>query len=117
MLGRYDEARSEYALIPDGDLNRLTGEAIIAARQGNRPGAEQKIARLRQSFGAAGSYQYSEVYAQLGDKDRAFVELNNAVGAKDPGLASLRVDPFLDPIRDDPRYAALVKKLNFPSGP
>jgi serine/threonine-protein kinase len=117
LLGRYDEARSEYALIPDGDLNRLTGEAIIAARQGNRPGAEQKIARLRQSFGAAGSYQYSEVYAQLGDKDRAFVELNNAVGAKDPGLASLRVDPFLDPIRDDPRYAALVKKLNFPSGP
>jgi len=29
-------------------------------------------------------------------------------------LTSLKTDPFLDPIRNDRRYAALLKRLNFP---
>ena len=70
---------------------------------------------MRPIHGVLGSYQYAEIYAQAGNKDRAFSELENALAAKDPGLAGLRVDPFLDPIRGDPRYAKLVKKLNFPS--
>jgi hypothetical protein len=70
---------------------------------------------MRQLHGALGSYQYAEVYAQAGEKDRAFAELANALAAKDPGLASLRVDPFLDPIRTDPRYPPLVRALDFPS--
>ncbi len=32
----------------------------------------------------------------------------------DPGLAQLFVDPFLDPIRDDPRYIETVRKLGVP---
>jgi len=43
-----------------------------------------------------------------------FAELENAVKAKDPGLTYLKVDPFLDPIRGDPRYSALVTRLRFP---
>jgi tetratricopeptide (TPR) repeat protein len=115
LLGRYDEARSEFAAIPADDLIRLTGEAVIAARTGDIPSAERMIVRMRQLHGALGSYQYAEVYAQAGEKDRAFAELANALAAKDPGLASLRVDPFLDPIRTDPRYPALVRALDFPS--
>ena len=115
LLDRYAEARSEYAAIPSGDLIRMTGEAIIAARTGDKAAAERTIVRMRQLHGVLGSYQYAEVYAQAGDKDRAFAELENAVAAKDPGLSSLKVDPFLDPIRGDPRYRALVRKLNFPS--
>jgi serine/threonine-protein kinase len=114
LLGRYAEARSEYAAIPSDDLIRLTGEAIIAARTGDSAAAERTIARMRPIHGVLGSYQYAEIYAQAGNRDRAFAELENALAAKDPGLAALRVDPFLDPIRGDPRYAALVKKLNFP---
>lgn len=115
LLGRYAEARSEYAAIPSDDLIRLTGEAIVAARTGDTAAAERTIARMRPIHGVLGSYQYAEIYAQAGNKDRAFSELENALAAKDPGLAGLRVDPFLDPIRGDPRYAKLVKKLNFPS--
>jgi serine/threonine-protein kinase len=115
LLGRYDEARSEFAAIPADDLIRLTGEAVIAARTGDIPSAERMIGRMRQLHGALGSYQYAEVYAQAGEKDRAFAELANAFAAKDPGLASLRVDPLLDPIRSDPRYPPLVRALDFPS--
>jgi serine/threonine-protein kinase len=114
LLGRYDEASAEYAAIPGDDLIRLTGEAIIAARTGDKAAMERTLSRMRQIHGVLGSYQYAEVYAQAGNNDRAFAELGNALRVKDPGLSSLKVDPFLDPIRGDRRYVALVEKLGFP---
>jgi len=69
---------------------------------------------MRQRYGDSTLYQYAEVYAQLGDVDRAFDALDAAFKARDPGLAGMKVDRFLDPIRRDPRFAALEAKLNFP---
>ena len=69
---------------------------------------------MQQRYGDAAHYQYGEIYAQLGTTDQAFAELELAWEARDPGLAGIRVDPFLDPIRRDPRFAAIEAKLNFP---
>lgn len=114
LLGDIQKARAEYAKIPSDDYLRLTGEALAAARSGDRRAAQVEIAKLRELFGSSVSYQYALIHAQLGDKDRAFAELSNALAERDPGLFGLQTDPFLDPIRSDPRYAALVEKLNFP---
>ncbi|MDQ3245427.1 MAG: TIR domain-containing protein [Pseudomonadota bacterium] len=114
LLDRSAEARAEYSQLPPGDLFRMTGEARIAARAGDKAAAERTIAQLREEFGAAASYQYAQIHAQARDADRAFAELEIAVQAKDPGLLSLKVDPFLDPIRSDGRYAALIKRMRFP---
>ena len=57
----------------------------------------------------------SRINAQAGDADRAFAELDNAVRVRDSGLVGLKIDPFVDPIRHDPRFAALLKRLNFPT--
>jgi tetratricopeptide (TPR) repeat protein len=114
LLGRHAEALVEYAAMPPDELFRLTGEALVAARTRDRGGAERTLARAKQLFGASASYQYAEVYAQMGDKDQAFVELDNAVKAKDSGLVYLKTDPFLDPIRHDPRFAAFLRRLDFP---
>lgn len=54
-------------------------------------------------------------YVQLGDVDDAFASLDKAVEVRDPGLKFLKRDPFLDPIRHDPRYAALLERLKFPT--
>ena len=115
LMGRYSEARAEYHLLRADDYQRPTGEGFIAARTGDTAGAERVVARMKQMFGATASFQYAQIYAQLGDKDRAFAEFDNAIEAKDPGLQGLRSDPFLDPIRGDPRYAALLKRLKFPA--
>jgi hypothetical protein len=69
---------------------------------------------LRALYGPSPSYQYAQIYAQAGDAGRAFAELGNAVEAKDPGLQLLKTDPFMDPVRGDPRYGALLRRLNFP---
>lgn len=114
LLGQHAEARAEFQRMPAGFPFRLTGEAIVAARTGDAAGAERMMAQIRQLAGATYGFQYCQIYAQLGDVDRAFAELDNAIKAKDSGLIYLKRDPFLDPIRNDPRYAALLRQLNFP---
>ena len=115
LLRRPAEAMAEFRAMPADDPFRLTGEALAAARTGDASATERWMARMRQLYGVGMSYQYSEIQAQLGDTGRALAELENAVRAKDAGLLYLKVDPFLDPIRNDPRYTALVRQLNFPS--
>ena len=56
------------------------------------------------------------VYAMRGDADNAFVWLDRAVAARDPGVASLYELPWLVPaLRKDPRMAALCRKLGIPA--
>ena len=44
-------------------------------------------------------------------KDRAFQQLQRAFEIREPGLLFLKVAPWLDPLRSDPRYGALVEQL------
>ena len=83
-------------------------------RGADRAGSERIIGEMKEEFGDTANYQYAQIRAQLGQKDQAFAELDNALATRDPGLINLKVDPFLDPIREDPRYEVLVRKLNFP---
>jgi serine/threonine-protein kinase len=114
LLGRLKEAQAYYNKAAPDYWHRLTGEAILALRAGDRAGALAKLARLRQNFGDAASTQLGEIYAQMGDMERAFAELERAYEIKDGGLLGLRVDPFLDPLRSDPRCADLLRKMGFP---
>jgi serine/threonine-protein kinase len=113
-LGKFAEANAEYQKIPADDLYRMTGEAILAARTRDGAGAATRIARLQQLAGDAASYQYGQIHAQLGEVDLAFAALDKALEVKDPGLITLKKDPVMDPIRPDPRFAALLKRLKFP---
>ena len=114
LMNRFSNAKAELSRLPGDDPFKLVGEAILTARSGDVAGAKRMIEHLRSLFGQAASYQYADIYAQAGDVDQAFAELDNAVRVKDAGLQSLKSDPFLDPITRDPRYAALLKRLNFP---
>jgi len=44
-------------------------------------------------------------------KDRAFEQLERAYQVREPGLLFLKVAPWADALRSDPRYGALVEKL------
>jgi len=114
LLGRGNDAETYYALVPADFWARLTGEAIIRTRVGDRAGAEQKANQLQAQYGAAASTQLGEIYAQMGDRDRALAALEAAYAIKDAGLTNLKNDAFLDPIRSDPRFTALIGKMNFP---
>ena len=112
--GKLAEAQAEYSKLDPVDYRRLVGEAVIAARTGRRSVALDKLRALHGIKGDVDHYQYGEIYAQLGQIDDAFKELGLAWEVRDSGLARMRVDPFLDPLRADPRFAMLERKLNFP---
>jgi hypothetical protein len=63
----------------------------------------------------------AEVYATLGDKDRAFYWLEQAYSHRDINFAStdlglyrLNMEFLLDPIRSDPRFKDLVRRVGLP---
>ncbi len=54
------------------------------------------------------------IYAQLGEKDEAFEILDNMSERRAIMLVTAAREPMLDPLRDDPRYKALMAKIGFP---
>ena len=108
MLGRTREA----ALAFEGNI---IGQALLAARTSNRDLALAKLAEIRSRDGDLASFQYGQIFAQLGEKDTAFDALSRAWEIRDAGLTGLRTDPYLDALRTDARYAALLRKMNFPA--
>ena len=51
---------------------------------------------------------------QLGDTDRTFVWLEKAFDERSPFLAFLKVHPLFDPVRSDPRFQSLLRRMDFP---
>ena len=56
----------------------------------------------------------AKAYADLGQKDKAFEELNKAYEMRLSSLCWLKVEPQMDPLRSDPRYGELLQKMGFP---
>jgi hypothetical protein len=58
-------------------------------------------------------WQVALDYARLGDKDKAFLWLEKCYADR-AGLYDLKVEPALDSLHSDPRFADLVRRIGFP---
>jgi tetratricopeptide (TPR) repeat protein len=114
--GKATQALEQYrlALIMSPDLPWLQAvQGACLAKQGRRKEASAILAELIQ----VRKTQYVEAYYMavlldaLGDRDQAFQELERAFHEKSPVLFCLRVDPRLDNLRQDPRFASLVTRV------
>jgi serine/threonine-protein kinase len=114
QLGRLDQAERVFAAL-GGSGPWLAWAAVLAERQGKHPEADRLIAVMEKSMGDGAYYQYAEVYAQQGRHDQALAALERSWTIRDPGLTYLQIDPMFDPLRPDPRFQALVKRLDFPT--
>jgi eukaryotic-like serine/threonine-protein kinase len=61
------------------------------------------------------AYNMAGFYAETGDKDRAFAALNEALDKGDQFVGFVKIDPFMKPLRDDPRFQQFVKRVGFPN--
>jgi hypothetical protein len=50
----------------------------------------------------------------LGEEDHALAWLEKAFNDRDPELGWIRVEPWFDPLRSEPRFHELVRRMNFP---
>lgn len=84
----------------------------VYARAGNKAAARKIIQQLKQNVqkDGVGRYEIALVYAGLGNRDKAFQWLDAAYHAHDVGLVYLKIDPCLNPLRSDPRFAVLLQR-------
>lgn len=70
---------------------------------------------LRTAIQHSGSPSYIKViyYTELGEEDLAIAELNKIYENRAPSVIYVKGDPRLDPLRDDPRYQDLLKRIGF----
>jgi len=113
--GKYEEAVGEFQKL--GDKPHALGHMGNAyARMGKGSEAQETISKLEEHVqkSGIGRYEIALVYAGLGEKDEAFTWLEKSYDARDKGLTYLKIDPCLDPLRSDPRFARLVRRVGLP---
>ena len=106
-----------------GQLSGARNESDFASamEQGFRlagwKSALTKGIEIRQAQRKTGYYSplvIANLYADLGDKDQAFRWLNTAYQERDWLMVGLKTNFLLDPLRSDPRFAELVRKVGLP---
>ncbi|MCU1289221.1 MAG: Serine/threonine protein kinase [Acidobacteria bacterium] len=90
--------------------------ASIYAAAGNRRQALALIEEIRQMSASqyVSPYLLAMAHLNLGDKEKAFAQLNEALEIRDGRLNWLGVDPQFDALRDDARFAELLRRTNNP---
>jgi TolB-like protein len=89
--------------------------AVAYDKLGRHADAEAEVAKMKAVGGDAAAYQYATIYAQWGIRSRALQWLDTAMRLPDPGLITLKTDPLLDPLRNEPRFQAIERELRFPN--
>ena len=117
--GSYAEALAELKQarqLSQDDSNELAALGQAYARSGDRAEAQKILSELTQR--SANTYVQpmwiAAIHAALGNKDDAVTWLRQAVGDRSVWLIYLKVDPFFDGLRSDPRFIDLVRQAGLP---
>jgi tetratricopeptide (TPR) repeat protein len=110
-------AELELARTLSGNAPRaLSGLAYAHAIAGQKAAARKlldNLSRLSKEEYVA-PFDIAVVYGALGEKDRAFAWLEKAYEDRHPWLVMLRVTPKVDPLRSDPRFDNLCRRVGLP---
>jgi hypothetical protein len=87
---------------------------MIYHKLGRHADAEAILARLRTAPVDTMAYGYAMIQAQWGNVAKALEWLEKAVRFRDPELMWLKTDPFLDPLRNEPRFQTIERALKYP---
>ncbi|MCZ6769371.1 MAG: tetratricopeptide repeat protein, partial [Acidobacteria bacterium] len=108
------EARQNQWLLTGASEEEVAGLSDAAAM-----GAEDysrwmlNYARERAQRGEyVSTFTFAMLHAQLGEKDQAFEWLEESYQERNAGLVILKVTPYFDPLRDDPRFTDLLRRMN-----
>lgn len=116
-MGRYNEAIAEYEahiqLAGDSASNQCyLGYSL--ARAGRRNEAEAILKKLETSKEYVSPAELAVLYLGLGDKEKSLSALERGYAAHDLQMGFLGVDPHYDPLRSEPRFQELLRKVGLP---
>ncbi len=114
--GQYAEALGSYQA--SLKLEETTSALVYLGRAyavtGKRKEALDILDRLHATKKYVSPAETAILYASLGEPQKAFNSLEEAFSEGDFRLTSLRVETAYDPLRDDPRFKEMLKRLNLP---
>ena len=115
-LGRFDEALVLASDVAGKSPGGFSVAAVALARAGRTDEARAALNRLVElaQHRYVPAYDIASVHAALGDADQAFQWLDRAFAEPSALLGNLRVDPVMDPLRGDPRYREVERRLRLP---
>jgi serine/threonine protein kinase/Tfp pilus assembly protein PilF len=113
--GMYQEAIDmvQKAIDLSGDHSKIAALGRVYALSGKKDEARKVIAELKALANQRyiSPYCFALIYASLGEKDQAINWLQSAYKNHVSELIYMKVDPYLDKLRSDPRFTALLKKV------
>jgi serine/threonine-protein kinase len=124
MKGMYNEAVAEYTKAAElglgaSDARTTAGMREAFAKNGWRGYWQFQLAdltKLRQETGNGYTppYLIAQACVQLGDKEKAIEWLETGFRERDAFMPMIKVEPMLDGLRSDPRFADLIRRMRFP---
>jgi TolB-like protein/DNA-binding winged helix-turn-helix (wHTH) protein/Tfp pilus assembly protein PilF len=88
-------------------LYALTNYAL-----GRKKESDAALRELMMKYHASNAFEIATIFAFRNQTDEAFEWLDRAYAQRDPSMMSTKMDPLLKSLHNDPRFAALLKKLN-----
>jgi len=96
----------------EDEVLRISGEWASGKKEQARREMEALLASAKE--GRFGYVQMAQMYASVGDKDKAFACLNKAYKEHSWWLVTMEVEPAFDPLRNDPRFQELERRVGLP---
>ena len=118
LKGSFQEAIAEYrrARQLNDDPLVLAYLGHIYAGSGRRDEALKSLEELKEISKQryVSAYAFALVYTALGEKEQAFQWLEKAYAERSAWMTYLKIDPRLDPLRSDPRFAEFMHRVGLP---
>jgi tetratricopeptide (TPR) repeat protein len=98
------------------DGHQVTGRVLVYQAMGDTERAREQLEILI-ALGERWTFELAEAHAWLGDADKAFEWLHRAIDRSDQSLQAILTTPFLESVRDDPRFDEVLERLGLKAGP
>ena len=92
------------------DGQRVSGRALVFHAMGDFERAAAELEALI-ALGDSWTYEIAMVHAYRGELNDAFMWLDRAIDRRDQALNIIGGDPFVDNLRDDPRFDDVLERL------
>ena len=120
QLGKYEQAIAEInqaITLSGGDVKAIATLGHAYAVSGRHAEARKVIDQLAQLSKRkyVSPYFIAVIYAGLGERDQMFAWLEKAYQERHPFMTLISVEPVFDPVRSDPRFVQLVRRVGLPS--
>ncbi|HEV2762859.1 MAG TPA: protein kinase [Pyrinomonadaceae bacterium] len=93
------------------EVQAALGYAFAAAGKPDKAREQLAVLQGPQPGRYVSPYFVAIVYTGLGDKEAAFEWLQKAYNDHHPGMVLMKVDPRFDPLRPDPRFQELLRRV------